>query len=449
MDRVLKIVYSRWLDFSNNSLPFPNANTEEFYNWAQEEVKKNNLEPHGEFDRIDKIDEQYFYNNTQSTYYFRNSNFYFHCKKSNINFVKEEQIDNNGIYLYPIEIECNTLQFILNPSNKYDFANTLSKQLLSALQSGLCKILLINMVDPSIHDSESIKLIEYLESLGINEVWLLQGNIRNTKHKKIKFFDSIISLYQTANEMEKYPYQTSLGYISDFVREIKDKKRDKKFLSFNRFMHRPHRTGLAHLAIEHNLLENGYFSFLYCPDNNYRDLLFLLKLPAHNADKIKSMVPYQLDTHHLIADELPRFHSVTNFLLSLYENSYIHIITETDFEHVDTPFFSEKTWRPILNLQPFLYMGNPNSLAKLRELGFKTFEPFIDESYDLILDDAERFAAISTEIIKLNKLSIDEIHQWVMFIKDTLVYNQKLLYSYKTYNPLCNLLNLNSYTQTG
>lgn len=445
----IKIVYSRWLQTEKGTFPFPNGSTEKFFLSCQELVKRNNLNPYGDFDRIAAIDEHFFYNNSNSNFYFRNSNFYYHCKKNNIKFVTESEINGDDEFLYPLEIECNTIQYILNSTEEYCFLSTLSDTLLDLLRKGHCKIILVNMVDPSENISILDKINDFFVKIGINEIYLLQGNCIKKQYKNLKIFDSIISLYQTANEMEKYPYQTALGYVSDYVREIKNVKREKKFLSFNRFLHRPHRTGLAHVALSNNMLEQGYFSFLYCPSENYSDLLSTLNLPTTNADRIKNMVPYQLDTHHLSTEELPRFFTVTNFLRPLYENSYIHIVTETQFEEAETPFFSEKVWRPILNLQPFIMMGNPGSLKKLKELGFKTFSPFIDETYDNILDNPERFSLIEKELIKLNRLGLDEIHSWFMSIEDILIHNQHLLYSYRNYNPLCNLLNSNSYTQIG
>jgi hypothetical protein len=246
--------------------------------------------------------------------------------------------------------------------------------------------------------------------------------------------------------MDRYPYPTSLGYISDYVRasDLTDKVRPKKFLSFNRFMNRSHRTGLAYIALKYNLLPDGYFSFLYNPKDDYEDSLRRLNLPTEPfADAIRSMVPRQLDTDHLDQTELSTFFTVTNYRKDLYQNSYVHIVTETQFEKSVSPFMSEKTWRPILNLQPFIYLGNPFSLNTLRMMGFKTFEPFIDESYDKESDPVKRFALVENEIKKLNSLSLDEIHKWYVSISDILIHNQTLLYSYKTYNPLCNLLNLN------
>jgi hypothetical protein len=45
-------------------------------------------------------------------------------------------------------------------------------------------------------------------------------------------------------------------------------------------------------------------------------------------------------------------------------------------------YITEKTWRAITNRKPFLIIGNKNSLQKLKDLGFRTFSDWWDESYD-------------------------------------------------------------------
>jgi hypothetical protein len=120
----------------------------------------------------------------------------------------------------------------------------------------------------------------------------------------------------------------------------------------------------------------------------------------------------------------------------------LHITSETDFDNSSTPFLSEKTWRPILNLQPFIYVGNYKSLEKLRSLGFKTFSPFIDEDYDLIKDQRWRFIAIEKEIKKFATMPIEEIHQWYYSITDILIHNQNVLKSYTNHNPIKEIFTL-------
>jgi ATP-dependent exoDNAse (exonuclease V) beta subunit len=94
---------------------------------------------------------------------------------------------------------------------------------------------------------------------------------------------------------------------------------------------------------------------------------------------------------------------------------------------------SEKIFKPIANLQPFLVLGDYLTLSELKKLGFKTFEPFIDESYDTERDSYKRMELLEKEIIKLKNMSIDEIHNWYYSIVDILIFNKKHLYSFENY----------------
>jgi hypothetical protein len=78
-------------------------------------------------------------------------------------------------------------------------------------------------------------------------------------------------------------------------------------------------------------------------------------------------------------------------------------------------------------------LGDYGTLAELKRLGFKTFEPFIDESYDLEIDPKVRILKIEKEIEKLKNKSIEEIHEWYYSIKDILLHNQKHMYSFSDY----------------
>lgn len=440
MDSVLTAVYSNWYTANGTDYPLPNGMSADLLHWVKNVAQ---LNPQGPFDRLNDLETRFFYNDSNSHYYFRNSNFYFHCLRNNIPFVNEDDV-TTGNYVYPIEIESNTIQFILNPPADYNFASTLSSRMLSLLQSGTVKLLLVNMVDPSLETSVIKEVETYFGNLGIGKIVLLQGNVRKDINTDILQLESVLAAYQTAEEMPRYPYQTSLGYISDYVRvqDLDNTVRSKKFLSFNRFLDRSNRSGLAYLAVRYNLLEQGYFSFLCNSKDDYADRLKRLDLPEEYAEQIRAIVPYQIDTHHLPQDDLSRFFTVTNYRKDLYINSYIHIVTETQFEENASPFFSEKTFRPILNLQPFIHLGNCGSLNTLRMMGFKTFAPFINEDYDSEQDPVKRFKLAADEILRLADMSIEQVHEWYYSIKDILIHNQKTLELYRTYNPLWQLQNI-------
>ena len=75
-------------------------------------------------------------------------------------------------------------------------------------------------------------------------------------------------------------------------------------------------------------------------------------------------------------------------------NSYLHIVTETRAENSAVEMFlSEKIFKPVKYLQPFVVVANSGTLSAFRQLGYRTFDRWIDETYDNILDDEDRYAA--------------------------------------------------------
>ena len=112
-----------------------------------------------------------------------------------------------------------------------------------------------------------------------------------------------------------------------------------------------------------------------------------------------------------------------------YMNSYFYVCTET---YTEGPFRSltEKVFKPIVNFQPFFMVAYPGALALLRELGFKTFSPFIDESYDVESDTTKRIAMIVKEIERLSAMSIDEIHDLYWQMENILVHNRNHFLEY-------------------
>ena len=78
-------------------------------------------------------------------------------------------------------------------------------------------------------------------------------------------------------------------------------------------------------------------------------------------------------------------------------------------------------------------VGNAYTLKKMREYGFKTFTPFIDESYDEIGDTTQRFLEIEKQINNLCSKSLEELHEWYWSIEDILKHNY--YHFYNTFAP--------------
>ena len=89
-------------------------------------------------------------------------------------------------------------------------------------------------------------------------------------------------------------------------------------------------------------------------------------------------------------------------------------------------FFTEKTGKSLNMGVPFILVSGSGSLAKLKDLGFKTFDKWWDESYDDCEDDYERLMKIVVIIRRINKTPIEQLRQIYKEMKPVLVHNMKL-----------------------
>lgn len=90
-----------------------------------------------------------------------------------------------------------------------------------------------------------------------------------------------------------------------------------------------------------------------------------------------------------------------------YNDYFLEIVAETDI--LTTSWITEKTVKNLYIGKPFILMSGHGSLKKLRQLGFKTFSPWIDESYDTEPNVYLRLEAIKQEIDRLASISIDQL----------------------------------------
>jgi hypothetical protein len=69
----------------------------------------------------------------------------------------------------------------------------------------------------------------------------------------------------------------------------------------------------------------------------------------------------------------------------------------------------------------------PFFLKGIKQLGFKTFSPFIDESYDEIVDNKQRLNIVTNEAIRISKLPLDEYNQILVNCNEICEYNYNIL----------------------
>ena len=114
-------------------------------------------------------------------------------------------------------------------------------------------------------------------------------------------------------------------------------------------------------------------------------------------------------------------------LQPIIDESFFTVINETLTHTGDPIFFTEKTFKPIQYAHPFILCSVPGALAKLRELGYKTFHPHIDESYDLEVDNLTRYVKILEQIKLLCNMSEQQTAAFLDATRDIVEHNYKTL----------------------
>ena len=115
-------------------------------------------------------------------------------------------------------------------------------------------------------------------------------------------------------------------------------------------------------------------------------------------------------------------------------SSFMQIVLETTFtesieKNSPTIFLTEKTYKPIFYKQPFILVSEPYSLKYLHSMGYKTFGSFIDESYDEITNPYQRMKHITSEVLKINSMSLEQLENIRVQIQDIVEHNYNVFMS--------------------
>jgi len=232
-----------------------------------------------------------------------------------------------------------------------------------------------------------------------------------------------------------YPSLLLKGYVDtaninnkDYVPDLIPKKKEKTFLCYNgagRVWRTDFVAGIVLLGLrDHCLLSYNDFEQAGVVCKSRKDELIKIA---------KNLEPVYLDYHTDTYNKINQSHIDATYMSVVTETQYCGLETQLNSDHTvlapstTGPFPTEKTFRTILSGHPFILVSAPFSLAALKERGFKSFSPHINESYDAIEDDEQRMYAIWNEMTRLSTLSDEE---WISIqhsLTDTLIHNRQVL----------------------
>lgn len=198
-------------------------------------------------------------------------------------------------------------------------------------------------------------------------------------------------------------------------------RRVKTFNCLNR-VDRLHRELLMMLLIDLGLHTKGLIS---------HDRIKYHAWPEHGisqelVDRANGMLPMVVDDHDFGNNKAMHINT------DIYLNSWVSLVTEThavDQDH--NMFISEKVWKPIWALQPFMVLGQRGMLSTMRGMGYATFPELFDEGYDS-MPFMDRVRSILA-----NVQSADVVYDkmgWVSQAREACEHNRRVFMSADWYN---------------
>lgn len=279
------------------------------------------------------------------------------------------------------------------------------------------------------------RIVELLDDIDKKDLFYIVGSPEGQE-----FYDQECLKNKWKNKLNILPLYIAESVTAGGLHQIQEhinyeiRPKEKLFVCFNR-VHRTHRIQLLAEAIRNNWLEKSYYSFEGGYKNWYNQLKNITDIDKNTILSIKDQYPLRLN----ITEQRHNPTNITTDDIKYHSNSYFSIVTETimksyepkdgNREYMDTLFLTEKIYKPIAFKHPFIVFSWQGTLKFLKNYGYKTFHPYIDESYDNEPDYDKRFKMLIEEIKRLEQFDNDQWVEWQENIKPIVEYNAKYLLS--------------------
>lgn len=212
-------------------------------------------------------------------------------------------------------------------------------------------LFLLSVIDPCYLSADKIKYIE--SSLQIKSTYKI-GMFAGSKHEWN--FHSVAN----AKHCPDLPVSTVTLIDTKYV-----------FILYQRKPRR-HRVELTRLLIEQGFDKNGIITLGSNKNSSYDWSEGL------DPDLMAIDDPVENYHHHGSPDD---FGGIPNDLVTLgrldiWQQHFLNVVSETQFNNWDPTFITEKTWKPIIGLRPFVIHGQRDIYKWLKKNGFKIFNHY-------------------------------------------------------------------------
>jgi hypothetical protein len=271
-----------------------------------------------------------------------------------------EKICNDGHFDLVVNATWGFLECKHPISNETSDKFRITKDLV--LNHGVRNVLFFNFVDPL-----------YEQSTWYDVLSACKEKIGEHNIKTVGFIDT--NKFKQDRHVDFWAIYNDRAFMKYDEKDLLPDKLENIYLCYNR---KPtfHRKWLYEQFHKHGQLSKGIFTL----GNENPDKVILI-----NKDK-KTMPFANNNTHGNL--------NIPNDTLSVgpldaWNSSFLVIVTETDHNmNTAVPFLSEKIWKPLIGMRPFVCLGDKGTIKSLKEAGFETFNEFFGvDKDDLTVDD--------------------------------------------------------------
>lgn len=208
---------------------------------------------------------------------------------------------------------------------------------------------------------------------------------------------------------------------------------------------RPNKTNMFNWLEHNNLLDKSLTSFKNIKIHSINDTNKNESVPANNITLIQT-VPYTRSCEkwnvkdpllNQIFSKQP-VNEYKNFIepentkirynnSSLLQKAFCYVSNETTFNY--PTFTTEKTFKSLPAMRPMISYGGAGCLAKLKDLGFKTWDRWWSEEYDNIQNPEQRFIEVSNLIKSVSEFSLKQCKDMLIQMIPILEHNRDLYIS--------------------
>lgn len=321
----------------------------------------------------------------------------------------------------------------------------LSDRILKDIRDGRCIILFNTSYEPySNEKGDFIMILERFVSkykLTKETFKIISGNliVENQPNKNYEFIPYCYFLEhpwfmrKEALMGDKYPTSHNENLKkeinSDFKRFIEHNRSINKFektvLCYQRRAH-PHRRYLFYRLFMNKFIYENTYASLNGRDQKF-EIDYFNQFGTTFEESVKINEFYfknDVEEWGFDGNDL-NVNLATDFDEKIIKNTFVSLVSETTTIN-EVIFFSEKMFKPIYACQPFILVSSKNSLNKLKEFGFKTFDRWWDESYDEKETLKERVNEIEKILTDLCSKTDDELFKILNEMEETLIHNFNL-----------------------